>query len=90
MTEMASTLAGALALAVEPEYWLFGSAGAISLLAFVGLILVPALGSYGRIWEKAAAAFVSLFVLAALIMVGVAIGLVIVYYWNDITALWGE
>ena len=30
-------------------------AGLVSLVAFVALILVPALGSYGRIWEKAAA-----------------------------------
>ena len=53
------------------EYLLFGAAGLISLVAFVGLILVPALSSYGRIWEKAAAGFLSVFVLAALILVGV-------------------
>ncbi len=40
---------------------------------------------YGRIWEKAAAGFLSVFVLAALVLVGVVIGLVIVYYYNDIS-----
>ena len=56
---------------IENEYLLFGAAGLVSLVAFVGLILVPALSSYGRIWEKAAAGFLSLFVLAALVLVGV-------------------
>jgi O-antigen ligase len=66
------------------EYLLFGGAGLVSLVAFVGLILVPALGSYGRPWEKAAAGFLSLFVLATLILVGLAIGVAIVRYFNEI------
>ena len=40
--------------------------------------------------RKAAAAFLSLFVLAALVLVGVAIGVAIVYYWNDILDLLGR
>ena len=42
---------------------------------------MPALSSYGRIWEKAAAGFLSLFVLAALVVTGVIVGLMIVYYY---------
>ncbi len=72
---------------IENEYLLFGAAGLVSLGAFVGLILVPAVSSYGRIWEKAAAGFVSLFVLAALVLTGVVIGLAVVYYYNDILNL---
>jgi hypothetical protein len=72
---------------IENEYLLFGVAGLVSLAAFVGLILVPAVSSYGRLWEKAAAGFLSLFVLAALILVGVVIGLAVVYYYNDIANL---
>jgi hypothetical protein len=72
---------------IENEYLLFGAAGLVSLLAFVGLILVPAVSSYGRIWEKAAAGVVSLFVLAALVLTGVVIGLAFVYYYNDILRL---
>jgi hypothetical protein len=68
-------------------YLLFGGAGLISLVAYVGLLLVPTLGAYGRLWEKAAAGFLSLFVLAALILIGIGIGLAIVYYYNDITDL---
>jgi hypothetical protein len=72
---------------IENEYLLFGAAGLVSLTAFVGLILVPALSSYGRVWEKAAAGVLSLFVLAALVLVGVVAGLAIVYYYNDILSL---
>lgn len=67
------------------QYVLYGAAGVICLAIFVTLILVPALSSYGRLWEKAAAGFLSLFVLAALVVGGVVIGLAVVYYYTDIT-----
>jgi hypothetical protein len=67
------------------QYLLFGAAGLVCLIAFVTLILSPALSSHGRIWEKAAAGFLSIFVLAALLVCGVVIGLVIVYYYTDIS-----
>ena len=72
---------------IENEYLLFGAAALVSLVAFVSLILVPAVSSYGRLWEKAAAGFVSLFVLAALVLTGVVVGLAVVYYYNDIVNL---
>jgi hypothetical protein len=74
---------------ISNEFLLFGGAGLISVAAFVGLILVPALGSYGRIWEKAAAGLLSLFVLATLVLIGIAIGVAIVYYYNDIKEFLG-
>jgi hypothetical protein len=67
------------------QYVLYAAAGVICLAIFVTLILVPALSSYGRLWEKAAAGFLSLFVLAALVIGGVLIGLAIVYYYPDIS-----
>jgi hypothetical protein len=72
---------------IGTEYLLFGGAALVSVLAFTVLILVPALGSYGRTWEKATAALLSLFVLIALIGIGVAIGVLIVYFWDDIYGL---
>jgi hypothetical protein len=72
---------------IESEYLLFGIAGLISLVAFVGLILIPALGAYGRLWEKAAAGVLSLIVLVALVLTGVVVGLAVVYYYNDIVNL---
>lgn len=71
------------------QYWLFGAAGLICLVVFAVLILSPALSSHGRLWEKAAAGFLSLFVLAALIVVGVVIGLVIVLYYPEIEEFLG-
>ena len=78
-----STLAPVLALGTE--YYLFGVAALVSVAAFVGLILAPALGSYGRAWEKLVAGFLSLFVLAALVLVGLVIGVVIFLNWDDIS-----
>lgn len=69
---------------IAPEFLLFGGAGVVSLLAFTVLILVPAIGSYGRKWEKATAAALSLFVLAGLVLAGIAVGVMIVYFWPDI------
>ena len=78
-----------LPLAIDTVYLLFGGAGLISLVAFATLILAPTIGSFGRTWEKATAVLVSLFVLIALIALGVALGIGIVYYWEDITELFG-
>ena len=69
---------------LDHQYLLYGVAAAICLVVFVTLILTPALSSYGRLWEKAAAGFLSLFVLAALVCGGVVIGLVVVYYYPNI------
>lgn len=74
---------------IGTEYLLFGGAGLISLLAFTALILVPAIGSFGRGWEKATAGLLSLFILVALVAIGVAVGIAIVYYWDDITGVFG-
>ncbi len=75
------------AIDIAPQYLIFAGAALISLIAFVGLILVPALGSVGRAWEKLGVSFLSLFVLVTLILIGVVLGVVIVYYWNDISAV---
>jgi hypothetical protein len=72
-------------LAIGTEYFLFGGAGGISLLAFGALILAPALASYGRTWEKATAVILSVFVLFALALLGIALGILIVYFWPQIT-----
>jgi hypothetical protein len=74
---------------IEDEYVLFGAAALISLVAFVALILVPAVGSYGRLWEKAVAGVLSVIVLLALVLTGVVVGLAVVYYYNDISELIG-
>lgn len=48
--------------------------GVAALGAFVGLVMIPAVSAYSRPWERVAAAFLSLYVLAACIVVGVLVG----------------
>ena len=67
------------------QYALYAVAGVICLITFILLILSPALSAHGRIWEKTAAGFLAVFVLAALVLGGVMIGLVIVYYYPEIS-----
>ncbi len=72
---------------IGTEIYLFGGAALLSVLAFAALILAPAIGSYSRTWEKATAALLSIFVLAALLLIGVGVGVLIVYYWDEINGL---
>ena len=53
------------------------------------MILAPTSAPSGRTWEKATAVLVSFFVLLALLAIGVAAGIAIVYYWDDITSIFG-
>lgn len=65
-------------------YLVAACAGVFGLAAYVGLILVPAWQSYSRVGERMAAAFLSLYVLAAFIGVGVAGGAAVVWFWDRI------
>ena len=58
--------------------------GVFGLAAFCVLVLVPAITAYRRPLERVAAAILSLYVLAALIGIGVVIGAVIVLEWPRI------
>ena len=57
-------------------------AAAFTLALYAGLILAPAWSSYSRLWERLAAAVLSLYVLAVLVGVGVAGALAAVYFWG--------
>jgi hypothetical protein len=70
-------------------YIILGAAGLTGLGCFAVLILAPAWTAYGRTWERFAAAFLSLFVLAAFVGAGLAIGLVVLYYWDQILDFFG-
>ncbi len=49
---------------------------------YIAFILVPAVASYGRMWEKAAAGFLSLFILGTLLGIGASLGLAIVWSYD--------
>jgi hypothetical protein len=63
-------------------YLVAGGAGVIGFTAYASLILVPAWTAYSRLWERVAAMFLSLYVLAAMVGTGVLAGIAIVYYWD--------
>lgn len=71
-------------IGLATNIWYFGAAGVISLAAFVGLILVPAVNAFGRWPERLAAGFLSLFVLGGLVTLGVLAGLAWVLLSHDI------
>lgn len=54
----------------------------IGLALYGALILRPAWTAYSRLWERLAAAVLSLYVLAVFVGAGVAGALAVVYYWG--------
>jgi O-antigen ligase len=56
--------------------------GVLGLLAYIAFILVPAWGAYSRIWQRLAASFLTLYVLAAFVILGAAGGAAIIYFWD--------
>jgi uncharacterized membrane protein len=62
-------------------YLVGASLGVFGLAAFCALVLVPAVTSYRRPLQRVAAVILSLYVLAALVGVGVLVGALIVFEW---------
>ena len=55
----------------------------LAIAAYVGLILIPAWTSYGRWWERIAATFLTFYIVAALVGLGAAIGLGIIWTYDE-------
>jgi hypothetical protein len=55
--------------------------GVLGLAAFCALVIVPAITSYRRLFERVAVVVLSLYVLAALVGVGVLAGALVVFEW---------
>jgi hypothetical protein len=64
---------------VSGETIAIGAAAAACAMAWAVFILAPAWTSYGRVWERVAASFLTLFILATLLGIGVVVGLVVVW-----------
>jgi hypothetical protein len=62
------------------------SSGVLGLIVYVWLILVPAWNAYWRVWERLAASFVSLYVLAGFALVGAAGGAAVIWFWDRLSA----
>ena len=58
----------------------------IGLAAYLGLIVVPAWTAYSRVWQRLAAVFLTLYVLAGFLLLGVAGGAAVIWFWDRFTA----
>jgi hypothetical protein len=61
------------------------SSAVFGLAAYVAFILVPAWTSYSRVWERLAASFLTLYVVAGFALVGVAAGAAIIWFWDSLS-----
>jgi hypothetical protein len=69
--------------AVNGEAIAIGAAAALTAMAYAIFILAPAWTSYGRVWERIAASLLTLFILATLLGIGVALGLAVVWVYTS-------
>jgi len=65
----------------EITYLVGACLGVFGLAAFCALVLVPAVTAYRRPLERVAAVILSLYVLAALVGVGIVLGALVVLEW---------
>jgi hypothetical protein len=63
-------------------YIVIGLAAAISLAAWLSLIAVPAWKSYWRLRERVLALVMSVYVLAAFVLVGAGLGGLVLWYYD--------
>jgi hypothetical protein len=65
-------------------YLVGGCLGVFGLAAFCTLVIAPAVTSYKRPLERVGAVILSLYVLAALMGIGVVLGALIIFEWPRI------
>jgi hypothetical protein len=65
-------------------YIALGSAGSLSLIVWIALILVPAWRSFSRVWERMVATVLSLYVLAAFVLAGALLGGGFLWYFDQL------
>jgi hypothetical protein len=54
----------------------------IVVICYFVFLVAPAWTSYGRVWERVAASFLTLFMLASLMMVGIVLGAAVVWTYD--------
>ena len=59
-----------------------GAAALISVIVWIALIVVPAWRSYWRVRERVLAIVLSVYVLAAFVVVGGAVGAAVLWYYD--------
>lgn len=67
---------------VTPVQIVLAVAGLVTLAGYLAFVVAPAWTSYGRLWERCAAGFLTLFILASLLGFGAAIGISLVWFYD--------
>jgi hypothetical protein len=67
----------------QKTYIIAGAAGAISLIAWLTLVVVPARKSYWRVRDRLLATVLSVYILAAFLLAGAGFGAAALWYWSD-------
>ena len=65
-------------------YVVVGSAGGLSLIAWIALVLVPAWTSFSRVWERIVATVLSVYILAAFVLAGALLGGGFLWYFDEL------
>jgi hypothetical protein len=63
-------------------YVVVGGAAAISLIAWLILVAIPAYTSYWRLRDRLVALVLSVYVLAALVLAGAGVGAAVLWYYD--------
>jgi hypothetical protein len=67
----------------EKTYVIGAAAAAISLIAWLALVVVPAWKSYWRMRDRVVATVLSVYVLAAFVLAGAGVGAGVLWYFSD-------
>jgi uncharacterized membrane protein len=67
----------------EKTYLIAAIAGAVSLVAWLALVVVPAWRSYWRVRDRLIATLLSVYILAAFVLAGAGVGLAALWYFSD-------
>jgi Kef-type K+ transport system membrane component KefB len=64
----------------QKTYAIVGAAVVIGLVVWIALVLVPAWGSYSRLWDRLLATLLSVYVLGAFVLLGAGAGALVLWY----------
>jgi len=78
----ADQIALSLAAVSSPNQIAIALAATVIVVGYLVFILAPAWASYGRFWERSAAGFLSLYILASLLAFGAGVGFAIVWFYD--------
>ena len=67
----------------QKTYLIAGIATAVSLIAWLALVVIPAWKSYWRVRDRLVATVLSLYILAAFVLAGAGVGAAALWYFSD-------